>query len=100
MIVINQGVWDSLSDENKAGIARAQSRSPFAERSTAFYAFEDQLYALHKSKGGTVAEPTAEEKASWRDGIEEYYAEVLKDSSPEGLAFWDKLEAARASCAS
>lgn len=97
-IVINQKVWDDLSEENKAGIARAKARNPFAERSAAFYAFEDQLYAMHRANGGTVAVPSPEEAIKWRDGIEGYYAEVLKGSSPEGLAFWDKLEAARASC--
>jgi TRAP-type C4-dicarboxylate transport system substrate-binding protein len=98
VIVINQDVWDGLSDENKAGIKRAQDRNPFSERSAAFYAFEDQLYEMHRANGGTVAEPTAEEAAKWREGLDEYYAEVLKGSSPEGLKFWDALEAARASC--
>lgn len=99
VIVINDRVWEGLSDENKAGIARAQARSPFAERSAAFYAFENQLFDMHRANGGTVAEPTPEEAEKWREGIEEYYAEVLKDSSPEGLKFWDELEAARAACA-
>lgn len=98
VIVINQGVWDGLSDENKAGIERAQKRNPFTQRSAAFYAFENQLYEMHRGNGGTVAEPTAEESAGWREGIDEYYAEVLADSSPEGLAFWDALNAARADC--
>jgi TRAP-type C4-dicarboxylate transport system substrate-binding protein len=98
VIVINQGVWDRLSDEDKAGIARAQAKNPFEARSKAFFAFEDQLFDMHRSNGGTVAEATAEEKAKWREGIDEYYAEVLADSSPEGLAFWDKLNAARADC--
>lgn len=99
VIVINERVWEGLSEENKAGIARAQARSPFAERSAAFYAFENQLFEMHRGNGGTVAEPTAEEAAKWRDGIDAYYAEILKDSSPEGLKFWDELEAARADCA-
>lgn len=99
VIVINQGVWDGLSDEDKAGIERAQAKNPFGERSAAFYAFENQLYDMHRGNGGTVAEPTAEEAAAWREGLEEYYAEVLADSSPEGVAFWDKLNAARDGCA-
>lgn len=99
VIVINQRVWDGLSAEDQAGIERARARNPFEERSTAFYAFENQLFDLHRSKGGTVAEPTAEEAAQWREGIEEYYAEVLAESSPEGLKFWDKLNAARTACA-
>lgn len=98
VIVINQGVWDSLSPENQAGIDRALARHPAAERSAAFYAFENQLYDLHRSKGGTVAEPTAEEAAAWREGLDDYYAEVLAGSSPEGLVFWEALEAARVSC--
>lgn len=99
VILINQGVWDKLSPEDQAGIQRALDRHPAAERSAAFYAFEDQLYALHQSKGGTVAVATPEEKAQWREGIEDYYADVLADSTPEGLAFWDKLNAAKAACA-
>lgn len=97
--MINQGVWDRLSDEDKAGIERAQARNPFDARSKAFYAFENQLFDLHRSKGGTVAEPTGEEAAQWREGIEAYYAEVLKGFSPEGLKFWDQLHAARRNCA-
>lgn len=99
MIVINQRVWDGLSDENKAGIERAQAKNPFEARSKAFYAFENQLFEMHRGKGGTVAEPTAEEKAMWREGIDEYYAQVLADSTPEGLKFWDELNAARTECA-
>lgn len=99
VIVINDRVWEGLSHENKAGIERAQARNPFAERSAAFYAFESQLFDMHRANGGTVAEPTPEEAAKWREGIEEYYAEVLKASSPEGLKFWDELEAARTACA-
>lgn len=98
VILINQSVWDGLSAEDQAGIERALQRHPAAERSAAFYAFESQLYALHQSRGGTVAIPTPEEAAAWREGIEEYYAEVLADSSPEGLVFWDALEAARVAC--
>ena len=99
VIVINQRVWDGLSAEDQAGIERAKARNPFTERSAAFYAFENQLFDLHRSKGGTVAVPTAEEAALWREGIDEYYAEVLAESSPDGLVFWDKLNAARAACA-
>lgn len=99
VIVINQRVWDGLSDEDKAGIARAQEKNPFVARSQAFYAFEAQLYEMHRANGGTVAEPTPEEAAAWRDGIEDYYAEVLESATPEGRAFWDKLEAQRADCA-
>lgn len=98
VIVINDAVWEGLSDENKAGIERALARHPAAERSAQFYAFEDQLYQLHQSKGGTVAVATAEERAMWREGIDEYYAQVLEESSPEGLKFWAALEAAKASC--
>lgn len=98
VIVINQKVWEGLSEDQQAGIERARARNPFAARSAAFYAFEDQLYQLHQSKGGAVAEPTPEEKAAWSEGLDDYYAEVLADSSPEGLAFWDKLNAARAEC--
>lgn len=98
-ILINQGVWDGLSQQDQEGIQRALDRHPIAERSAAFYAFEDQLYAMHTGNGGTVAEATPEEKAKWREGIEDYYAEVLEGSSPEGLVFWDKLNAAKAACA-
>ena len=98
MIVINQGVWDGLSADDQAGIERALQRNPAAARSAAFYAFENQLFDLHRSRGGIVAEPTPEEAAAWRDGIDEYYAEILAESTPEGLAFWDTLEAARGAC--
>ena len=98
VIVINQGVWDGLSAENKAGIERAQAKNQFQARSKAFYAFENQLYDMHRSNGGTVVQSTAEEKTKWRDGIEAYYAEVLAQSSPEGLKFWDELNAARVEC--
>lgn len=97
-IVINQGVWDGLSAEDQAGFERAMQRHPAAERSAAFFAFENQLFDLHRSRGGTVAEPTAEEAAAWREGIDEYYADILAGSSPEGLVFWEALEAARVSC--
>ena len=53
---------------------------------------------MHRSNGGTVVQSTAEEKTKWRDGIEAYYAEVLAQSSPEGLKFWDELNAARVEC--
>jgi TRAP-type C4-dicarboxylate transport system substrate-binding protein len=99
VIVINQRAWEGLSDDDRAGIARAQAKNPFAERSQAFYAFEAQLYAMHRANGGTVAEPTAEEAAAWREGIEDYYAEVLATATDEGRAFWGKLEAERAACA-
>ena len=98
LIVINEGVWSDLSEEDRAGFERALARHPAAERSAAFYAFENELFALHETNGGTVAEATDEELAAWREGIDEYYAQVLSSTKPEGLAFWDAFEAARASC--
>lgn len=97
-ILINQGVWDKLSEEDRAGFERALARHPAAERSAAFYAFEKQLYAMHQSKGGTVAVATPEELAAWREGIQEYYDEVLANATPEGKTFWAALEAARGAC--
>lgn len=98
VLVINQGVWDRLSEENRSGIERAMARHPAAECSAAFFAFEDKIYEMHKQKGGTVVIPTAEERAQWAVNIDSYYEKILEMTSPEGRAFFEKLSTIRDNC--
>ena len=100
VILINDKTWNNLSDEDKAGIERALARRPVAERSAAFFGFESQILQLAASKGVQIVEPTEEERAKWLADQEEFYNAVLEEASPEGRAFFDKLEAARAGCQS
>lgn len=97
-MVINQGVWDNLSDEDRAGINRALARHPSTERSAAFFAFEEAVLGMAQEKGVKIEVPTDEQRAQWSAGIEDYYDQVLADVSDEGRAFWEKMKTARQAC--
>lgn len=98
ILLINDRVWQKLSDEDRAGFERALAKRPAAERSAAFFAFENQIYEMAKGKGGQIVVPTEEERAQWSANIDDYYAKVLDDSTDTGRAFFDKMVAARESC--
>ena len=97
-ILISQNVWDSLSDEDRAGVERALARHPAAERSAAFFAFEEAVIGMAQQKGVKVEVPSEEQRAQWAAGIEDYYADALTNVSEDGRAFWNKLLAAREGC--
>lgn len=97
-IVISQSVWDGLSEEDRAGFARALARHPAAERSAAFFAFEEAVLGMAQQKGVKVETPSDEQRAQWTAGIEDYYTETLNNVSEDGRAFWSKLLAARDNC--
>lgn len=98
VILMNKGVWDRLSAEQRAGIERAIAAEPAAKLRAEIRGFDAKLREAHKAGGGQVVEVSAEQRAAWRNAVAPAWPEMVKGIGGDAEAMFRSMEAARASC--
>lgn len=98
VIVINKGVWDRLSAEQRAGIERAIAAEPAAKLRAEIRGFDAKLREMHKAGGGQVVEISAEQRAAWRAAVAPAWPEMVKGIGGEADSLFRMMDSARASC--
>lgn len=98
VIVVNKGVWDRLSAEQRAGVERAMAAEPAAKLRAEIRGFDAKLREMHKAGGGQIVEISAEQRAAWRNAVAPAWPEMVKSMGGEADALYRAMEAARASC--
>jgi TRAP-type C4-dicarboxylate transport system substrate-binding protein len=98
VLVVNKGVWDRLSAEQRAGVERAMAAEPAAKLRAEIRGFDAKLREMHKAGGGQIVEISAEQRAAWRNAVAPAWPEMVKSMGGEADAMFRAMEAARASC--
>jgi len=98
MLVINKGVWDKLSAEQRAAITDANAKVPAKQIRQEVKAFEQVMIKKHQEAGGQVVYATPEEMAEWKKPMDALYDAAMKDVGPAAVSLLAKARAAKAAC--
>jgi len=100
IVVMNQGVWDKLSAENKDALAKAMARRTADQLRKEIRGFEQTLRDMHLKGGGQIVEVTAAQREEWRKRLQPVWSQMVKDIGADGEAIFGQVEAGRKACAS
>jgi TRAP-type C4-dicarboxylate transport system substrate-binding protein len=98
VILMNKGVWDRLSAEQRAGVERAIASEPAAKLRAEIRGFDAKLREMHKAGGGQVVEVSAEQRAAWRSAVAPAWPEMIKGIGGDAESLFRTMESARAAC--
>jgi TRAP-type transport system periplasmic protein len=96
--LINMGVYEKMSAEQRAAFDRGATKSPATLLRTEIRGVDTALTAAHKAAGGTVVEATPEQRAEWRKGLEPVWQTIAKDMGPAGEKYFAMLVAGKKAC--
>lgn len=98
VILMNKGVWDRLSAEQRAAVERAMAAEPASKLRAEIRGFDAKLREMHKAGGGQVVEVSAEQRAAWRNAVSPAWPEMVKGIGGDAEPLFRSMEAARAAC--
>lgn len=98
VILMNKGVWDRLSAEQRAAVERAMAAEPASKLRAEIRGFDAKLREMHKAGGGQVVEVSAEQRAAWRNAVAPAWPEMVKGIGGDAEPLFRSMEAARAAC--
>jgi len=91
-VVMNEDVWQGLTDAQRAAITAAAVKAEIAVRDY-MSAFETRTIEEAKANGMTVHQPTPEELARWKAASAPVIEKWLKDAGPLGRQVLDAANA-------
>ncbi|MCO5125314.1 MAG: TRAP transporter substrate-binding protein DctP, partial [Rhizobacter sp.] len=98
LLIINKGVWDKLSVEQRAAITEGNAKVPATQIRQEVKDFEQVMLKKHVEAGGQVVHPTAEEMAEWKKPLDAFYEAAMKEAGPAGPKLLAQAKAAKAAC--
>lgn len=98
MLMMSKVVRDALTEEQRAGIDRAVAKVPASTLRKEINGVEDFLIEKHREGGGTVVEPTAEERALWVAPMAEFYSLVVEELGDSGAQLMKLMDDAKVTC--
>jgi TRAP-type transport system periplasmic protein len=99
LTLINKGIYDKLSKEQREALDRAGARNPSPKMRAEVRGFESVLFGMHDKAGGQSPTITPAQRAEWRKATESIYPQIVKDQGAAGEAFFAAMEAGRKACA-
>ena len=96
--LINKGVYDKLTPEQRAGLTRASAKSPASLLRSEIRGVDTGLTAAHKAAGGTVVDTTPEQRAEWSKNLAPVWAAIAKDIGPDGEKYLALMSAGKKAC--
>lgn len=96
--LINKGVYDKMPAEVRASFDAGMHKTPVSTMRAEIRAVDTALTAAHKQAGGTVVEATPEQRAEWSKNLGPVWAQIAKDTGPEGEKFLALMEAGKKAC--
>ncbi len=98
IIIMNKGAYDRLGAEHKAALDRAVARRAPSQLRAEVRGFEETLRGMHVKAGGTVVQPTPEQRAQWRKALEPVWPRMVKDVGGDSEKFFQLMEAGKKAC--
>lgn len=96
--VINKGTWDKMSAEQRSALERTMQVENAAVLRREIRGMEAKLREVHAAGGGQIVEPTAEQRASWRQALASTWPDVVKALGGQSESLFKTVEAAIPSC--
>jgi len=100
LIVINKGIHEKLSAEQRAAVARAMAVENAAKLRGEIRAMESKLREAHVAGGGQIVAVTAEQRDGWRRAVAPAWPEMVKSMGGQAEQLFKTIETARVSCRS
>lgn len=97
-MIIGKSATAKLSPDQLAGLQRAVAKTPASQIRSEIFAAEAGLIAKHKEGGGTVAEPTDEQRGEWKRLAAPFWAKAISDLGPAAGEIFAKVEEGKKSC--
>lgn len=98
LTVINKGVYDKLSAEQRAAFDRALAVENAALLRREIRAMEAKLREAHVAGGGQIVEPSAEQRGAWRRAVAPAFPEMVKSMGGQAESLFKTIEQSRESC--
>jgi TRAP-type C4-dicarboxylate transport system substrate-binding protein len=98
IILINKAVYDKLGAEHRGMLDRATARRAAAQLRAEIRGFEETLRGAHVKAGGTIVQPTAEQREQWRKALEPVWPRMVKDIGGDAERFFELMEAGKKTC--
>lgn len=95
-LVINKGVWEGLTAEQRAALERA--RTPPERTRQEVRDAEDRALAAHRQSGGQVVVPSEAQREALRSRLAARYPEMVAETGPEGAQLQARVEDVRRRC--
>ncbi len=99
LTLMNKAVYDKLSKEHQAALARASERNPPAKVRAEVRGFESVLFGMHEKAGGLAPTITLAQRDEWRAAMEPVYPQIVKETGGSADTFFAAVEAGRKACA-
>lgn len=98
LLIINKGVFDKLSPEQRAALVEGNAKVPAKQIRQEVKDFEQVMLKKHVEAGGQIVQPTAEELAEWKTPLDAFYEATMKEAGPAGVKLLAQAKAAKAAC--
>ena len=98
LTLMNKGVYDKLSKEQRDALLRATARNPSAKMRAEVRGFETTLFGMHEKAGGQAVNLTADQRVAWRKALEPVYPQIVKDTGGDSASFFAQMEAGIKAC--
>jgi TRAP-type transport system periplasmic protein len=97
--LMNKGIYDKLSKDNRDALHRALDRHGAAKHRTEVREFENVLFGMHEKGGGQAPTINAAQREEWRKAMEPVYPKIVKETGGTSDTFFAAMEAGRKACA-
>lgn len=98
VVVMNKGLFDKLTAEQKAALEDSRKKSPDAQLRAEVRGFEEKILEMHKQGGGQVVPMSDAQREVWRKGIEPHFAKIVADIGGEANVLWQAIQDGLKSC--
>jgi TRAP-type transport system periplasmic protein len=99
LTLMNKGIYDKLSTEQKDALKRAMARNDAAKHRAEVRGFENVLFGMHEKAGGQAPTITPAQREEWRKAMEPVYPKIVKETGGTAESFFAAMEAGRKACA-
>jgi TRAP-type transport system periplasmic protein len=98
LTLMNKAVYDKLSKDHQAALARISQKILPSQYRTEVRGFENTLFGMHEKAGGQVVNLTPDQRAAWRKALEPIYPQIVKETGGDPAPFFAAMEAGRKAC--
>ena len=98
-VLMNKGIFDKLSKEQRDALTRAAEREKVADARKEIRGFETMIRGMHEKGGGQIVPVSAAQREEWRKVMAPAWPTMVKDIGGESEGFFRQMDAARKVCA-
>ena len=98
LVVMNKGLYDKLTPDQKAGIDSSRKANPDAKLRAEVRGFEAKILEMHTAGGGQVVPMSDAQREVWRKGMEPQFAKIVADVGGDSATVWGLIQEALKTC--